>query len=417
MNIKIVFNGSYPIGRACTNRGHLYAKGLAEAGNNVEVIIHRPTEVYGYEILNKEISGVYDGIPFCYTAGTTLRSKKFIVRRFYDLKGILISGWLLFKNRKNIDALIFLGIGLTQSLYYKIITSICGILYLHHKVEISFLYQRPNAIKKMYQKLYVKYLYRIFDGFIVISENLQNYLVDKISKKAKMVLIPILSNSCEFNDFINSTSTSLFTIFYAGTLCQKKDGVLDLIRSMKIIIEKNYDAHLFIVGDTQNQDDKRKIHELISELDLEKYISLTGFISRKAYLELLNQADLLVLAKPKSIEAEYCFPTKLGEYLLTGKPVLITRTGVIPNYIIDGTNGYLAEPDNCKDFAEKIETIINDYDNAIISGKAGRELAMKEFDYKNNGIKLNKFISDLLEEKKNNISRKIKINSEEKSIH
>ncbi len=44
MKILIILNEPYPIGMACTKRIHLYAKGLTELGNNVKIIIPKPTE-------------------------------------------------------------------------------------------------------------------------------------------------------------------------------------------------------------------------------------------------------------------------------------------------------------------------------------------------------------------------------------
>ena len=49
---------------------------------------------------------------------------------------------------------------------------------------------------------------------------------------------------------------------------------------------------------------------------------------------------MLVLARPDNIQAKGGFPTKLGEYLATGNPVVVTKVGEIPNYLIDGVNAF-----------------------------------------------------------------------------
>ena len=61
-----------------------------------------------------------------------------------------------------------------------------------------------------------------------------------------------------------------------------------------------------------------------------------GFVSRDEMIDLLNSSVGLVLAKPTSAQAETCFPTKLGENLSTGNPIVVTRTGEIPLYLEDG---------------------------------------------------------------------------------
>ena len=57
----------------------------------------------------------------------------------------------------------------------------------------------------------------------------------------------------------------------------------------------------------------------------------------------LCNAKLLALARPDSIQAQGGFPTKLGEYLATGRPVVVTKVGEIPDYLEDGVNAFLSD--------------------------------------------------------------------------
>jgi len=93
----------------------------------------------------------------------------------------------------------------------------------------------------------------------------------------------------------------------------------------------------------------------------------------------LQGAAVLVLARPSSVQAEYGFPTKLPEYLATGRPVLATRVGDIPRYLQDGVNAFLVEPDDVAAFAERLEYILAHPDEAREVGQRGRSLTMREF--------------------------------------
>lgn len=68
--------------------------------------------------------------------------------------------------------------------------------------------------------------------------------------------------------------------------------------------------------------------------------------------QMLKNAEALVLDRPNSLQAQYGFPTKLGEYLLTGNPVVVTKVGDIPLYLKDGVSALLSEDRNPKEFAE-----------------------------------------------------------------
>jgi glycosyltransferase involved in cell wall biosynthesis len=76
------------------------------------------------------------------------------------------------------------------------------------------------------------------------------------------------------------------------------------------------------------------------------------------------------------------FPTKLGEYLATGKPVVVTKVGDIPKYLEDGVSAYLVVPDDNKAFAEKLEFVLGNYANALKTAQCGIELTKSVFNYK-----------------------------------
>ena len=95
----------------------------------------------------------------------------------------------------------------------------------------------------------------------------------------------------------------------------------------------------------------------------------------------------MVLARPNNSQAKAGFPTKLGEYLASSKPVVITKTGEIPKYLVDKQSAYLAEPDDVGDFAARVIFALEDV-NAEKIGATGYEVANRNFNYKLYGKEL-----------------------------
>jgi len=93
----------------------------------------------------------------------------------------------------------------------------------------------------------------------------------------------------------------------------------------------------------------------------------------------------LLLARPNNIQAKGGFPTKLGEYLASGVPVVITNVGEISQYLTDKKNAYIAEPDNPISFASKIKEALQNYNEAKFIGEKGKEVANNVFSYKVQG--------------------------------
>jgi glycosyltransferase involved in cell wall biosynthesis len=118
-------------------------------------------------------------------------------------------------------------------------------------------------------------------------------------------------------------------------------------------------------------------------------------VNRNELPAYLCSALLLVLSRPKNIQAEGGFPTKLGEYLATGRPVVVTKVGEIPEYLTDEVNAFLAEPDNADAFALRVLYALSNAELADKVGANGKKLAYSTFNYKVQSQNLISFISNL----------------------
>jgi glycosyltransferase involved in cell wall biosynthesis len=95
----------------------------------------------------------------------------------------------------------------------------------------------------------------------------------------------------------------------------------------------------------------------------------------------MSRATMLVFTRPSSLQADYGFSTKLGEYLATGRPVIATRTGEVEKYLKDGQNAFICDP-NENSIAEKICAISENYSLALKVGEEGRQCALRYFNNK-----------------------------------
>lgn len=131
---------------------------------------------------------------------------------------------------------------------------------------------------------------------------------------------------------------------------------------------------------------------LVNELGFEDKVVFTGEVPSEQIPQLLVNAEFLVLARPDNLQAQFGFPTKLGEYLLTGNPVVVTAVGDIPLYLKDGESALIAKPDDEKDFASKMLWVAEHHQEAEYIGLKGREVALFEF---NASIEAKKIISKI----------------------
>jgi glycosyltransferase involved in cell wall biosynthesis len=109
----------------------------------------------------------------------------------------------------------------------------------------------------------------------------------------------------------------------------------------------------------------------------------------------LCNAAVLALARPTSLQAQYGFPTKLGEYLATGRPVVVTDVGEIGKFLRDGENAYIVQPNNAEAFAAKLDYVLANYETAKRVGSKGKETAIVNFDCHTHGKRIVDFIRTL----------------------
>lgn len=367
----------FPFGLAQSNRMIAIAGGLINAGCKVKVVCIKPTETHRNS-LNTNSSGVYNKIPFEYASQTTYRGKNPIRRIYLYLAGIVLSSMLLIReNKREKIHFLFVGVfGFGLSFWFYLLCKVLHINYLQERSEYPFIKVRKTWLDTSSLYLYLTFTCKLFDGFLVITKNLQRYYKPHLRKDCPIFLLPILVETERFIPIQNKPAEAY--IAYCGSMEGDKDGVPLLVDAFELFVRQFPHVKLYLIGSTQFTG-FNSLQEKINRLALDNKIVFTGIVDREKLPAILSQAVMLALARPESKQAEGGFPTKLGEYLATGKPVVVTRVGEIPDYLQDHVNAYIAVPGDAHDFAGKMKEVMDNYEHALEIGSKGQQLAQTVF--------------------------------------
>lgn len=169
-------------------------------------------------------------------------------------------------------------------------------------------------------------------------------------------------------------------IMYSGSI-NTRFGILNLIDAMKLLPDK---FELWITGFGSD------ITQVKKAIQGRTNIKYYGYIEeQERVLQLQLQATALInMRDPREEASKYCFPSKLFEYMITGKPVLSCRLEGIPEEYFK----YLLEMDSL--MPEDIATAIlrlDTFDKEYLyeRGIAGRNFILNE---KNNIIQASKMM-------------------------
>lgn len=378
MNIKIICRRYCP-NEAWTNRMLAYAKGFAENGHSVALIFlitdnnRTPYTIAipGVKVINlwesdNAIVRMHRGLSYLWNKN---KIKRYIedgdVCLMFDASGNYIKE--VQKSSKRVK--------------------LCFETTEHPKV----LLRGDTQIKK-----YLKSL-ESYDHIFVISETLRKYYVEMGFESRKVQIINMFVDSDRFEG-VNKTCKDKY-VAYCGVVSYDKDGVNVLIESFAKFHRVFPDYKLYIIGRFINQETERKVKELAEKLKLSNCIKFTGQIPYNDIPKVLVNASILALARPDNIQNQNGFPTKLGEYLSTGNPVVVTRAGEITKFLKDKEHAYLAKCDDSEDFANKLIYVARHYDVAITIGLQGKKLALEEFSY----LKQTSRFIQIVENEQNNI--------------
>ncbi len=273
----------------------------------------------------------------------------------------------------------------------KLIHSVQKVKGVHTYAEIT---EHPKAspgwvhpLLKLSPEEYRETILKL-DNLFVISRPLKDYYVEMGRAPESVTIVNMFVDPERFKH-IQKKHVGAPYIAYCGTASISKDGVDDLIKAFSIVSQNHPELELYIIGKTPKKNDRIANKRLMEELEISDKIHFTGVVSADEMPQLLKNASILALARPNNLQAAYGFPTKLGEYLLSGNPVVVTDVGTISDYLEDQKSAMIARPDDPEDFAQKAAFLLEHPQQAKEIGHAGSVVANTQF---NNFIETEKLI-------------------------
>jgi len=203
-------------------------------------------------------------------------------------------------------------------------------------------------------KLFSKMLLLLCDGAMVLStEEQQQWQQFCPRRKFFVVNNPYVSEPIEGNQSYKpmwSFPRDAKVLLFVGRLIREK-GIFDLVEALSLI-KSSVPVHLLIVGDGKESDAIRK---RISELKLEKNVTLTGYLQGKALQAAYNCADIFALP---SYHQEG-FPTVIAEAMNKGLPIVTTHIRGAADHLLEGINTLFVPPRDPTALAGALTELLN----------------------------------------------------------
>ncbi len=338
----------------------------------------------------------YDEVEYK-SVSTINRNTNFIVRQIQKMIIILNLFQKIILNKYKFDVLI-----VYPSLDFRVFIILFAKLKNKKVVleinEFPYVNSKYKIIAQVKRALQFKLVWKLIDGFIVISEELKKIVFKNKNINAKVIKIPILSETKDFSHINLQNPETNHYIFHAGSLYEEKDGILGIIEAFGNYSNNNKNSNLSLIftGSIKQSNVSLQIVQLINKLNIGHKVKFLGFISSNLLDSYYKNASFIIINKNKTIQNKYCFATKIAESLSYQIPIITTNFGESMQYLSNEENAFIANSDDTKDLEKTIEKVINYDPNKLIQiAKNGSLLFEKHFNFKVYDKVLNEFIKNI----------------------
>jgi len=166
-------------------------------------------------------------------------------------------------------------------------------------------------------------------------------------------------------------------ILFLSTLMASK-GTLDLLRSLELVTARVGGVHSTFAGEWWSQEDCRLAEQLVQALPPDSKPEFVGTVGPSRKYELLSNSAIFVLPTFYAFEGH---PYVILEAMAAGLPIISTRWACIPEMVEEGVNGFLIEPGDIEQLADRICRILGDSNLRRKMGQASRERFLRDFTF------------------------------------
>ncbi len=168
-----------------------------------------------------------------------------------------------------------------------------------------------------------------------------------------------------------------YLLAYVGEM-EFQDGVDNALYALHELVSKRNrrDIALVLMGDGGHM---ATLRALTQTLQLDDYVSFTGWVTPKDINRYLTVADIGLTPDPANGLNEYCTMVKTLEYMAVGKPVVSFDLAEIR--FSAGNAALYATPNLIEDFANKIEMLLDDEALRLKMGAIGRKRIEESFSW------------------------------------
>lgn len=398
--LVIVSACDFPNGLAAPYRIRMFGKAFVSQGYDaLGVFQYAPGVATPGQ--NTALAGEFDGVRFVYPLGTLqppTRAWRMLVYKTWGL-------WVTLRHLRRLAAerpiAVVLSYGNTflEDFFYARLARAVGARFILEICDspLVILNHAGSWAKRLKER--VKFQLALWkdrqvlpraDHLFVITRNLFELYRQTIAPE-RILLTPIIADADAFPQS-GRTADGSARLLWIGNF-RPFEGLEFLVETIGHLAGRRQDFTCEVYGITPKHEAyAAKLRQRIAELGLESRLRLHPAIPHREVPALLQTADVLLIPREDSELNRSNLPTKLVDYLMSGRPVVSSRVGEILHYAEHGREIIYADDPSVEAFARAVEGVLARPDRGLEIGRQGRRLAESRFDYRQVGKSIGEFL-------------------------
>ncbi|MFV0471231.1 MAG: glycosyltransferase [Paludibacteraceae bacterium] len=244
-----------------------------------------------------------------------------------------------------------------------------------------------NFTKRIFRATLLSF-FTLLSGFVADSFIFGEYYKSipfKIFFWKKKALIPYYINKDYLSIFPrNNRLRKECRCLYSG-IVNKDKGIENLLPGIYQAALQRPDTNfrLTIIGKFINEDDTRRYELFFAEYAIENFtIEIVPHMDFPYFCKVVGNYDLYFDLREDDLENRHCLPIKLFLYLACERPVIYSSLKSIRKEIADFNFGYLCNPKNSKEIADKILQYVDNQEKYNAHCEMAKDISTTKYDWK-----------------------------------
>ena len=183
-------------------------------------------------------------------------------------------------------------------------------------------------------------------------------------------------------------------LLYAGSITRLRGlfEMLDLVQRLR----RTFPSILLRLVGPVDDEVVRERDDVVSRLGLAPNVEFTGLVSHPRVHDYILDADVCLALLHPDPNYLRSLPTKMFEYMMMGRPVVVSEFPMWSEIVEDAGCGYAVDPLDVDAAATVVQSLLDDGARRVRMGEAGRRAVLERYSWEGEGRRLVGFYRELL---------------------